>query len=351
MRTGVTALACLSVDLLSARDELWEQALERCPHDIYHSPRYCRVSAQVDHGIAQAALVRRDGESLLLPFVRRELSGSLWDGTSPYGYPGPVWTDRADSDRVDEMFRAALNSLGEAGCVSLFLRMHPGLNARWPDLTVQTVVGFRSSETVYIDLTRSDRRIWSDMASGHRNEINRAGRRGYSVVHDHEAAYLHDFARLYRADMARLRAHPYYYFDDEYFQDIREALGADLGIVVVLYEGNVAGGALFTSRGGWLQYHLSAADPVHRSASPAKLVIDAQRRRGQELGYRFLHLGGGRGGANDSLFRFKAGFSSSRLTFRAAGVVLRPRDYADLVGEREPGDVATQEARFPAYRN
>lgn len=342
-------MTSMTVDLLSAQDDRWGRMLERCPHDIYHCPRYCSVSARLDRGDAQAVLVRHGTGGLLLPFVRRELPGGRWDGISPYGYPGPVWTTEAEHDHLDEMLDAALDSLGQAGCVSLFLRMHPGLNARWPELTTQRIASRGSSATVYIDLTCSDQQIWSDTASGHRNEINRAARRGYDVLLDHEANYLYDFARLYRANMGALGARPYYYFDDRYFHDIREALGPSLDLVVVLHESSFVGGALFTAHGDWVQYHLSAADPAHRAASPAKLVIDARRRWAQEQGYRWLHLGGGRGGAADSLFRFKAAFSSSRLTFRTAGVVLRPGDYADLVRGREREDGALQD-RFPAYR-
>jgi hypothetical protein len=342
-------LTSLTVDLLSAHDERWQQMLEQCPHDIYHRPGYCGVSARVDRGLPQAVLVRRGADGLLLPVVRREISGGLWDGVSPYGYPGPVWTDKVGGDLLERMFFAALNSLEDAACVSLFLRMHPGLNLTRPTLATQRVVRCTSSETVYIDLTRSDREIWSGTASGHRNEINRAGRRGYRVVVDHDAAYLYDFARLYRENMASLDALPYYFFDDQYFRDIHAALGVSLNLIAVLHENTFVGGALFTSCGEWVQYHLSAADPAHKVASPAKLVIDARRRWGQEQGYRALHLGGGRGGADDSLFRFKAGFSPSRLNFRTAGVVLRPNDYADLVRERENAEGAPGN-RFPEYR-
>ena len=97
-------LASPIVDLLPAQDDRWAQLLERCPHDVYQCPRYCSVSARVDCGVAQAALVQQDAQSMLLPFVRRELPGGLWDGVSPYGYPGPVWTAGTDPDRLDEMF-------------------------------------------------------------------------------------------------------------------------------------------------------------------------------------------------------------------------------------------------------
>jgi hypothetical protein len=341
-------LTGLRIDLLSTQDNLWERILERCAHDIYHLPGYCRVSAREDGGLAQAMLVQRGADGLIIPFVRRELPGGLWDGTSPYGYCGPVWTSSVNRDHLDDMFRTALRSLQEDGCVSLFVRMHPGINGQWPELPTQPTTRSGSSETVCIDLTRSDREIWSDTASGHRNEINRAGRRGYSVVVDHEAVHLYDFARLYRANMAALGARSYYYFDDKYFQDIYRTLGSNLSLIAVMHEGNLVGGALFTSCGDWLQYHLSASDPSHRAASPAKLVIDARRRWGQQQGYRWLHLGGGRGGAADSLFRFKAGFSSLRLTFRTAGFILRSRDYADLMLEKRVIDGA--QSYFPAYR-
>jgi hypothetical protein len=342
-------LASLTAELLSIEDNRWAQILEQCPHDIYHRPGYCSVSARADCGIALGVLVQRGAEAVLVPVIRRELPGGLWDATSPYGYPGPVWTRETDVNHIDDMLNMAMNRLKDAGCVSLFLRMHPGLNAHWPELTTQRTAKYGSSETVYIDLTHSDRLIWSNMASGHRNEINRAERYGYNVVVDHDGSYLYSFAQLYRENMSRLGARPYYHFGDGYFHDIRETLGASFSLVVVLYEDELVGGAIFTSCCDWIQYHLSAADQTHRGASPAKLVINERRRWGQEQGYRWLHLGGGRGGAADSLFRFKAGFSSSRLIFRTAGIVLRPQDYSHLVRGRRREHVA-QADYFPAYR-
>ena len=339
----------LTVELLSTRDHRWKQVLDRCSHDIYHSPDYCSVSSRLDCGVAQCVLVQRDAQIMLIPIIHRELHGGLWDAISPYGYPGLVWTGETDPTHIDEMLDIALDRLGETGCVSLFLRMHPGLNAHWPKLATQHTVKRSSSETVYIDLALSDRQIWSDMASGHRNEINRAGPRDYRVMIDNGSSRLYDFARLYRADMSRLGARSYYYFDDEYFSDLRDALGTSFNLVVVLHQNELVGGAIFTSCGDWIQYHLSASDQAHRNASPAKLVIDERRRWGQEQGYRLLHLGGGRGGVADSLLRFKAGFSSARLTFRTAGIVLRPQDYSELV-RRQGQEHGSDTRYFPAYR-
>ena len=55
-------------------------------------------------------------------------------------------------------------------------------------------------------------------------------------------------------------------------------------------------------------------------------------------GNRVMHLGGGLGGAHDSLFDFKAGFSKDRQPFRTWRVVVDPVRYAELSQARHPAD-------------
>jgi hypothetical protein len=64
-----------------------------------------------------------------------------------------------------------------------------------------------------------------------------------------------------------------------------------------------------------------------------------------------FHLGGGKGGQNDSLFTYKAGFSPQRHAFHTWRVVADPEAYRSLMTERrpdvDPGDLT---AAFPSYR-
>jgi hypothetical protein len=65
----------------------------------------------------------------------------------------------------------------------------------------------------------------------------------------------------------------------------------------------------------------------------------------------WMHLGGGVGGKQDSLFRFKAGFSHSRHPFRTLRVVLDKAAYAELVRAHDPTVDPTQlDGFFPLYR-
>ena len=71
----------------------------------------------------------------------------------------------------------------------------------------------------------------------------------------------------------------------------------------------------------------------------------------KKRGNRVLHLGGGLGGAPDSLFAFKAGFSKARHPFRTWRVVVDEDRYRELTRAAQPGLAAADvPGFFPAYR-
>lgn len=72
---------------------------------------------------------------------------------------------------------------------------------------------------------------------------------------------------------------------------------------------------------------------------------------GERPGNAIFHVGGGVGGAKDSLFSYKAGFSSGRHPFHTWRVVTHRAAYADLLAHRglTPESVDTS-GYFPSYR-
>ena len=70
----------------------------------------------------------------------------------------------------------------------------------------------------------------------------------------------------------------------------------------------------------------------------------AARQHYTAAGAEIFHLGGGRGSGEDSLFRFKAGFSAARHRFALWCWVIDEPAYAGLTGGQPPT------AYFPAYR-
>ena len=104
---------------------------------------------------------------------------------------------------------------------------------------------------------------------------------------------------------------------------------------------------------GIVQAHLAGTNEGLRQLSPLKVLLDDARSWARNRGNHVLHLGGGRGGKEDSLFAFKARFSARRHAFHTGRWILEPRLYRELVEARWRGlgsCDSTGEGFFPAYR-
>lgn len=346
----------MEVDLLGASAPEWAAFLSDVEHDVYHLPGYVELSAALEEPREQPearAMIAREGErAMLLPIVLRDVPGrdGIRDAVSPYGYPGPLFQGDIDTAFVADASAAIIARLREEGVISLFVRTHPLLNRDLGGLaSAGTIV--EHGETVSIDLTASTEAIWSATQSGHRNEINRAIRAGARAHLDPDWAHEGAFVELYRATMDRLGASARYLFGLDYVRSLRAVLGPRLHLCVVDIDGALAAAGLFTETCGIVQYHLSGSDPAFTRQSPTKLMLHYVRGLMQERNNRVLHLGGGLQGAEDSLFRFKAGFSNQRQPFRTWRVAVDPDRYATLVRATHPtADPADASGFFPLYR-
>jgi hypothetical protein len=350
----------VKADLIAVGDPRWASVLQRARHDFYHLPEYVALAARHE-GAEGVALHVTDGErALLLPVLVRPIAGGDRDATTPYGYSGPVVAgshpaedeDEDEDDFVERALGAATAMLADQGVVSVFVRLHPLLNHR-PPTGIGTVV--RGGDTVSIDLTLPDAEQWRQVRGNHRVHINRAARTGREMRFDHAGERLGDFARLYRSTMSRLDATPYYFFGDDYFQDLAAALGDRFRLAFVDVDGELAAAASFVETCGIVQYHLSASDPRMANEGLTKVVIDGVRRWATNRGDTALHLGGGtRGGTDDPLLHFKAGFSDVRHPFHTLRIVVDADAYVRqaLASGIPPGDpsLSDHSGFFPAYR-
>jgi hypothetical protein len=342
----------MSVDFVGVDDPRWRLALAGSPHDFHHLPGFVGLSSRTtERGAPLAAIVTRGERTMLLPMIRREVPGAadLFDATSPYGYPAPVFTGAADAGFVSEAVSELTEAMKRERYVSLFVRMHPVLDPDPAGFTAGTLV--THGDTVVIDLSLSDEEQWRQHQSGHRNEINKALRLGHEAVIDDGWKHFDDFVSVYTETMKRLEASPYYFFDADYFRGMREALGPDrLHLAVTRIGGEVAAAALITTVSGIVQYHLSGTAERFIKERPTKLLLHQVRRWATARGERWFHLGGGLGAAADSLFRFKAGFSKLRRTFRTWRVAVDTERYTALSLGKAPAGAGDLTGFFPAYR-
>ena len=331
---------------LAADDAEWRRLIaEAAMADSYHDAPYHQLSQARGDGEPRLFVWQDGGEWLALPLLIRPVDGlaGRCDAGSVYGYAGPLASTAAPSAELTAGFRRALaERLRAEGVVSLVARLHPLIEQTgWLEgLGAVRPLG----ETVSIDLTLDEAAQLAGYRSNHRRDLKRLARDGYTTERDATPAALAAFIEVYHANMRRVGAVADYYFDDGYFQGLTDALGSDFDLFVCRRDGEVAGGACFMRHGPIVQYHLGAVADAHLAAAPLKQLLDAARRHYTDAGAGLLHLGGGRGGSDDSLFRFKSGFSPRRHPFALWCWVIDDAAYAALTEDRP------ETGFFPAYR-
>jgi hypothetical protein len=321
---------------LAPRDPRWTAALAVLAHDVYHLPEYVELAAGDEGGEAVAFWAEHDGHTMLVPLLERRLPESLgcdeaWrDAAGPYGYPAPLLSPGAD---VGSFVSAMSDAASDRGLVTAFLRLHPLLGpggADWSGgVDDQRMVRVEHGQTVFVDLALDEQQQWSQVRSRLRSQIRKLTREGFSVAWNDWSRY-GEFLAIYEQTMRQVAAGRRYFFAADYFYGLKAALGDRLHLGLVEAPGGggeVAAAAVFTEVDGLVEYHLGGTADDWRRAGPSRLLFDSARRFfGAEggRGNRALHLGGGLGGGEDSLFVFKAGFSKCRARFETLRWTLDP---------------------------
>jgi hypothetical protein len=342
-------------------DADWARWLHSVPHDFYHTAAYHRFSECSGEGEAWLAVYGSEEQYLAWPYLLRKApvdprGGDLYDITSVYGYPGPL----VKQPSPDDLF---LERAGEAiarfwitqKVVSVFSRFHPLVrNFRWPKGTLGTGPAggvTHTGTTISIDLTASEEENWRGYQPSLRSRIRGGWNRGVTVTVDESWSHLGDFVKFYHAAMARNLASPYYFFPEGYFLRLREAIGSHAVLMVARLDAAVAAAGIFIEYRGIVQNHFCVNNPEFLDAAPSKVLLDDVRRWARSRGNSVFHLGGGRGGCQDSLFAFKAAFSTRRHPFHIGRWILNKPGYERLCSEHAGCNLLGSETDFfPAYR-
>lgn len=346
------------VEFVGPEDPAWGAALAETRHDVYHLPEYARLSMLTDGGSPGAFVYRHVDATIVWPLLVRKLpphltsDAGLRDAIGVYGYGSPAATPGMSATVLARAFDRIGAAAADMRLVTAFSRLHPLLPL---DLgrTQDRLRVVRSGVTAGVDLLVDRTELWGSLRKGHRSDIRRLQGRGYRVAWD-DWSRLPDFVRMYGQTMERVEASDYYRFPVDYFTALRDDLaGRVLFGLVRAPDGSLVSGALFFRCEGIMQYHLSATTPEGLRLGAGKLLIWEAAQRGADAGAHVLHLGGGYGGAEDSLLRFKLGFATNRYTFDTLRFITDAESYAELCRRagRGGGRLEGQsDGFFPPYR-
>lgn len=327
-------------------------------HDFHHLPQYHRVAEHRGEGKAHLFAYREGDFTIAMPLLLRPVDAQEpagWqDATSVYGYAGPVASHEALPDSVVRNFQESLSeALAGRRVVAVFSRLHPLI----PQQGILAGLGecVANGTTISIDLMLSDAEQLAGYTKKCRANLRKLHNHGFVGLHDAGKRYLPEFVEIYRETMRRKAAQESYHFDEAYFRMLTRELGSASHLFVALKDDVVAAASLCTICDGIVQDHLGGTRDAFLSFSPDRLVVDTERIWAREAGARVIHLGGGVGSQEDSLFRYKSGFSGRRHMFSTFRWVLRPDVYRALSEERlrwnsTHGMEPVSDTFFPAYR-
>jgi hypothetical protein len=355
-------------DFLGPDSSLWSRFLADSPHDFYHLPKYValstrdRLSAPDADGDPLAFHAEDDeGHRFLATLVVRPLPKTcesatpLFDAITPYGYACPLVINKGNvpiEPFLDEAIAQLKYGLRSQGIISAFFRSHPTIPLPIESLSKSGCL-VQHCHTVSIDLTLDQKELWHQTRQDHRSGINKAKRNGFTVEIQPDWKDFDGFFQAYTETMHRVGASELYFFSREYFAELRESIGDVLHLAVCHKDGAVACAGIFAEVCGIVQYHLSGTIEEYRSQFPTKIMLDSVRTWAKERGNHSMHLGGGYGGSEDSLFLFKAGFSHLRCPFYTWRLIADSEEYQRQCQkwESRTGKAASpSDGFFPAYR-
>lgn len=319
-------------------------------YDFHHTSFYHKL----DNSHRSLLFVANAQDDFIaMPLVIRPIDGTdYFDATSVYGYCGPISKYRQTeiTSGLISFFKSSLNDFFKVNnIVSAFSRLHSLIDNHLILQDLGTIVEL--NKTVAIDLRQTPEEQRRLYRKSNKSEVNQLRKKGFVVEEVKVGQDIDRFVDIYYETMDRVNATPYYYFSREYFHSFMQNDSFGTKLLVARHEGRIAAGAIFTITNKIMQYHLAGTTEDYMRLTPMKLILDEARLLGNTLGPEYLHLGGGVGGKDDdSLFRFKSGFSNHHFQFSIWKYIVDPIRYQELVHQKGINS-ETEPSFFPLYRS
>ena len=306
-------------------------------YDFHHTSCLHKIEVK-DEEEALLFVAKAENDFIAFPLLIKPIRHTnYFDASSVYGYGGPV-APKAFSEIPKELnafFRKQfLRHCIKNNIIAVFSRLHPLINtSRFFD---QFGVVKKLNNVVVIDLTEPIDIQRQHYSRSYKNQINKLKKKkGYSVE-NLSKDNIDIFKDIYFETMDRVDAKDHYYFSNEYLKKLvsNNCFNSEL-LIAYDSEGQPTSAAIFTITNNIMQYHLGGTKDFAMHDTPFKYVMDEARLMGSNLGLKYFNLGGGVGGSDDdSLFKFKAGFSKNFFQFSVWNLVVNENVYDKLVKEK-----------------
>lgn len=324
----------------------WDEVVKNAfSYDFHHTSFFHNLDTSFE---GRLLLFSYQDSFIALPIVIRPIEGtSYYDVTSVYGYAGPVFyfaNEKTKQDLIMYFQKTFMEFCNDEHIISVFSRLHPLIEQE--DILRDLGEVVYLNKTVSIDLTLSPEMQRKEYRKSLKSDLNRLAKLEVEVINTNDSKDIDAFIAIYYETMDRVDATDNYYFSEDYFHHFLNNDAFASQLLLAKQGGKVIAGAIFTQTEKIMQYHLAGTTEEFIKEAPMKLILDKARLLGNETTALNLHLGGGVGGHDDdSLFRFKSGFSKNLKQFSVWKFITNKDIYRELSKGKEQSDF------FPLYRS
>lgn len=329
-------------EVLSLDDEeKWNLLIQKLPidqQDVYFTPTYYQLYENLGDGKAQCFVFEKDGDIVLYPFLKNsinnlgyQLDNEYYDIQGAYGYNGII-TSTNDKQFMHAFHLCFDNYCLKNNIVAEFIRFHP-LLSNHIFASENTQVLF-DRKTVYFDLSKNIKDIYSDFQHSTKKQIRRAENR-YHIkveVYTKPSDYVDVLVDIYTKTMERVNAVPYLFFNKTYFSNLLHM--ENIVLFVAYHETNpIACISAFYDK-DYFHGHLGGSLYEYLNMYPNDLLYKEMIRYAQKINCKFLHIGGGdTPDPDNSLLKFKMNFSNSLADFHIGKKIHKQTVYENIVGQ------------------
>lgn len=334
-------------DNLIIRKELIEVNM-----DIYFEKNYGKLYEKIENGSVTIFEMETENGKILNQFIKREVPISLnekyYDIVTPYGYGGPLIVNCSNKEELLKEYEEQFSKYClDNNIVSEFVRFHPMVNNGIDFKEIYNSECIK--KTLGTNLEIYDDPVSSEFSKSCRRNIRKALEKGitYRVTKTPEDISI--FKDIYYSTMDRNNAADYYYFKEEYFNNILKYFKENVLLVEAIFEEKTIACGLYFIYGDVIHIHLSGTLSEYLYLSPAYILRYAVTLWGKENGYKMIHHGGGRTNSEeDTLYTFKKSFAkNTNFDFYVGKKIWNNDIYNKLCSTI---NIDSDSDFFPAYR-
>ena len=340
----------MNIEILSHTDSKWNTYLNSLSSNL-RDPFFTSSYYSLENKNAQCFVCTEDENIFFYPFIKTninslgyELDKEYYDIQGAYGYNGAIISDKTSPDFISKARKEFLHYIKNENIVAEFIRFNPLYenNKYFKDIKPLCV-----NKNIIVDLKEED--IWMDSYEhSTRKNVKKAIRNNldFKIIEakDITTKELEDFLYIYHATMNRNDADEEYYFDMNYFLDIKNKLSDNALFIFVLKEEKVISVELVLLNNHVAYSFLGGTLKEYYEYRPNDYLKHTLIENLQQRGLDYFVLGGGVS-LEDGIFKYKRNFAKNGVYDFYIGKSIHNQEIYDSILKQwaKKVDLQTQE--------